>query len=300
MNKIGGYKNGNYNVILFDDGTKIRVNNDTYMRADRPESIDIDISDRCYCNCDFCYQGCTPGGAIADFNAPIFDTILPYTEIALNGNGVIGTVEFEDFLFKMARKKVICNITLHLHDFINHIQDIQYCVDHGLLHGIGVSINDEINEEIAEKLMSFFRVSPNIVIHVIAGVVPWKTLVALGNRGLKLLILGYKNYGRGEVYFTSHNEEVEENINILEDRWAWLLKSFKVVSFDNLALEQLHVKECVSKEDWERYYMGDDGSATFYIDAVKNTYACSSISERKPIDVQDVNILFRRVQDERY
>ena len=35
MNKniLGSYKNGNYYVTLFEDGTKIRFNKENYMRA---------------------------------------------------------------------------------------------------------------------------------------------------------------------------------------------------------------------------------------------------------------------------
>ena len=288
---LGSYRNGNYTVVLYDDGTKVRVNNENYMRADRPESIDINISTKCDCGCAFCYENCTPNGVIADFNSPLFDSIPPWTEIALNGNGVIGSVRFEDFLFKMARQKVICNITVNIKDYIQYINELQYCVDHGILWGIGVSIN----EPIGEAVISYLKRFPNVVVHVVAGIVPWETLVKLSNNGIKLLILGYKTQGRGISYIENH--DVRAQIDILKDRLGYLYKHFKVVSFDNLALEQLEVKDTVDENTWKVSYMGKDGSATFFIDAVTGRYAKSSISPRLPIDVNDVSILFRRIQN---
>lgn len=290
---LGTYKNGNYFVTLFSDGTKIRFNNEDHIRADRPESIDINISNKCDCGCAFCYQKCTSDGVVADFNSLLFDFIPPYTEIALNGNGIFDSVEFDEFLFRMAARKVICNITVNIKDFILHFNDfIQYHADHGTIHGIGVSIN----EPIGDGVISYLKAFPNVVVHVIAGVVPWETLVKLSNNGLKLLILGYKTYGRGINYVENH--DVRAKIEQLKDRIDYLYKHFKVVSFDNLALEQLDIKNTVSEEVWNKSYMGEDGSATFFIDMVARTYAKSSISPRHSIDTNDVVTLFKRVRDE--
>lgn len=288
---LGTYQNGNYYVTLFSDGTKVRFNKENYMRADRPESIDINISNKCNNGCAFCYQKCTSDGAIADFESPLFDSIPPYTEIALNGNGIFDNNKFDAFLLKMSRQKVICNLTVHINDFIEYCSDLHYYVDHGWIHGIGVSINEPIGDGIVSYLKQF----PNLIVHVVAGIVPWDTLVKLSNHGLKLLVLGYKDYGRGTTYLENH--DVRANIDQLKDRIDYLYKHFKVVSFDNLALEQLDIRSTVDEDTWNVSYLGEDGSATFFIDTVANTYARSSISERIPIDIPDVNVLFRRVQN---
>ncbi len=294
MNKevLGSYKNGNYFVTLFSDGTKIRFNNEDYMRADRPESIDINISNKCDWGCAFCYQKCTSEGTVADFNSPLFDSIPSYTEIALNGNGIFDDMEFDNFLFRMSAQKVICNITVNIRDFISHFNDfIQYHVDHGTIHGVGVSIN----EPIGDGVISYLKIIPNVVVHVIAGVVPWETLVKLSNNNIKLLILGYKDYGRGTSYLENH--DVQANIEQLKNKIGYLYKHFKTVCFDNLALEQLDIRNTVDEQTWETSYMGEDGSATFFIDMVAGTYAKSSISSRHSIDTNDVTTLFRRVQN---
>lgn len=295
MNKkvLGSYKNGNFTTVLFEDGTKIRFNKENYMRADRPESIDINISNKCDNGCAFCYQKCVPDGAIANFTSPLFDSIPPYTEIALNGNGIFDNPDFDKFLIRMASKKIICNMTVHALDLVKYYTQILDWACHGWIHGLGVSVNQPIGDGFISYL-TYLSSFSCVVVHVIAGIVPWETIEKLSNYNLKLLVLGYKDYGRGTTYLENH--DVRANINQLKDRIDYLYEHFKVVSFDNLALEQLNIRSTVDEKTWEESYMGEDGSATFFIDAVANTYARSSISERIPIDVQDVNVLFKRIQ----
>lgn len=73
-----------------------------------------------------------------------------------------------------------------------------------------------------------------------------------------------------------------------------------LVSFDNLALEQLAVKSLLSKEEWEQFYAGDDGSHTFYIDMVERKFAKSSTApfDRRYDLLNNVDEMFRRIQDE--
>ena len=52
-----------------------------------------------------------------------------------------------------------------------------------------------------------------------------------------------------------------------------LTKLFDIVSFDNLALEQLHIKDKISKDEYETFYQGEH---SMYINAVDEYYAPSS------------------------
>ena len=54
-----------------------------------------------------------------------------------------------------------------------------------------------------------------------------------------------------------------------------------MVSFDNLALKQLNVKRLMTKEEWEMFYMGDDGTMTFAINLVEGTFSPNSVSPIK-------------------
>ena len=54
MKVLGKYRNGNYNVIIFDDGTKVRTNDLDFFKAEAPESMDIKITNKCDMGCKFC------------------------------------------------------------------------------------------------------------------------------------------------------------------------------------------------------------------------------------------------------
>lgn len=287
---LGSYRNGNYMVTICDDGTKIRHNNEDDLIAAFPESIDMKISNRCNMGCPQCHEQSVPNGALANLHHPLLDSLHPYTELALGGGNVFEHPDLDDFLFRMARKHIICNITIHAHHFIQYFNEIQYYVEHGTLHGIGVSVNELVSDD----FISYLKLIPNVVVHVIAGIVPWETLVKLSNNNIKLLILGYKTFGRGVQYAENHSE-IWNNIEQLKARLPYLFKHFSIVSFDNLALEQLNVKDFVDEKTWEQSYMGDDGKYTMYVDLVKEEFATSSISPRKPIHSNNIDELFKEV-----
>ena len=77
---------------------------------------------------------------------------------------------------------------------------------------------------------------------------------------------------------------------------------FKVLSFDNLAIEQLDVKNSLffgNEEKWKTFYMGDDGTHTMYIDTVAGKYSknsCMSQKERYKINDKDVIKMFNDIR----
>ena len=73
---------------------------------------------------------------------------------------------------------------------------------------------------------------------------------------------------------------------------------FDVVSFDNLAIKQLNPKRLMSDEQWNQFYLGDDGKFSMYIDLVNQEFAKSSVSiERYPITA-DIRDMFNKVKGE--
>jgi hypothetical protein len=113
-----------------------------------------------------------------------------------------------------------------------------------------------------------------------------------------MLILGYKQLRRGVVYYESNGDEVHELQNWLYDNLEDMLNHFKVVSFDNLAIEQLEVKRLLDEEQWEEFYMGDDGKYTFYIDMVDGTFGKNSLAtDRYPI-MDSIDEMFQKILNE--
>ena len=137
---------------------------------------------------------------------------------------------------------------------------------------------------------------PNIVVHVIDGLTTKEDIDNMSDKGVKMLILGYKSIGRGKEYSDKHKAEIDNNIKYLRDNLKEISKHFDVVSFDNLAIEHLNVKSLVKKDRWDELYMGDEGQYTFFIDAVNKKFAVSSLSEEQYDLMDNVDDMFKYVR----
>ena len=279
---LAHYKNGNYDVFLFDDGTKIRYTEEDEFKPAFAENIDVKLTDRCSgTNCRWCHEGSGPEGKQGDLNLSFFKTLRPGTEISAGGGDVLEHPGLDVFLKRMKKQGVVCNMTVNQVHFLQSYDRIKHLVDDGLIKGLGLSLAVPTDSFI-EKAKEF----KNAVIHVIAGLFSKSDFERLKGNGLKLLILGYKDFRRGHSYKERFGASIERNIEWLSDHLSEVTDGFEVVSFDNLALEQLDVKSKVSKAYWERHYMGDDGKFTFYIDCVRKEFAKSStepLERRRPI-----------------
>ena len=282
MELLGHYRNGNYDVLIYEDGTKIRHTEEDTFEPAFSESIDCKITNRCYGQCAFCHENSTPNGDHGDIlNAEFIDTLRPYTEIAIGGGCPLLHPDLEEFLRKLQDRKVIANMTINQQSFMEALPRIRHFVDERLIYGLGVSYH-EYDEECIKEILKF----PNAVLHVINGLTNTKMLQnisALSERQLKILILGYKEFRRGKDHYSA---QVEGQKRELYRMLPTLMSRFKVVSFDNLAIEQLDVKRLLSAEQWETFYNGDDGSHTFYVDLVNRKFAKNSTS-KKTFDLLD-------------
>ena len=291
MNIIGRYKNGNYTVTILSDGTKIRENDLDFFEPAFAENCDVKITDKCDGGCEFCYEGCTVNGKHGDImNYKFLDTLHPYTELALNGND-LSHPDLIPLLEKLRSKKVIANMTVNQIHFERHYDFISELIDKNLIYGIGVSLRKPTHEFI-EKIQKF----PNAVIHTINGILSPDDYEILKDNNLKVLILGYKHLRRGNDYYALNHIHVQQMQAWLYNNLKEMLNHFEVVSFDNLAIEQLDVKRLLSDEDWNEFYMGDDGTMTFYIDMVEGTFGKNSLAtERYPI-MDNIDDMFKKIR----
>lgn len=272
--KIGEYINGNFKTTIYSDGTRIRETEDDDFIATFAENCDIKITDSCNVGCAFCHEGSSAKGKHGDILNPKFlKTFHEYQEIAIGGGDIFEHPDLIPFLKNLKNQKVISNITVHQVSFMKNIELIKELIKEKLVYGIGVSISNP-NDELVKELKGI----PNAVCHVINGIFDEKICKKIENKGLKLLILGYKELRRGNEYLASFNKTISTNKKWLYENLENLFKKFKVVSFDNLAIEQLEVKRFLSEEEWQEFYQGDDGTSTFYIDAVNQKFARSSTS----------------------
>ena len=297
MQKIATYKNGNTWTTIYNDGTKTHYTKDDEFNFAFSESCDISISQCCDNGCEWCYYGCSPTGKHGRLTGwKFFETMHPYTEIAINLQSPVNP-DLIPFLTEMRDRKIIVNATVNQNHFMDDsmLSLICHLERHGLIKGIGVSLTNPRQDGFIETVKEF----PNAVIHVIAGVTPWEDIQYLMRRGLKLLILGYKKTGRGKKYYDGLFIPIITQMKYLEGGLNEILNGFKVVSFDNLAIEQLHIKDKLSDKEWDTFYGGDDGTVTFFIDLVKGVFARNSLSQiTYPIGDKTIDEMFAIIKEE--
>ena len=221
-----------------------------------------------------CYESSSKEGKHADLDVEFIKTLKPYTELAIGGGNPLSHPQLLEFLTMLKEYKIIANITVRQNDFMNNLELLKEYSDNKLLYGIGVSLI-EPNEDFIKEIQKF----PNAVIHTIAGILNKEQLLKLLNKNLKVLILGYKTCGKGKNFKQEFEESILVNIELLKRSIIKLAPLFKVVSFDNLAIEQLNLQSQIDPETWAEFYMGDDGQYTMYIDLVNKTFSKNSITE---------------------
>lgn len=272
MGLLGRYKNGNFVTTILSDGTKIRETEDDEFIPSFAENMDIKICNYCDMGCKFCHEGSTINGKFGNIlNEKFIDTLHPYQEIAIGGGDATSHPDLIPFLQKLKERKVIANMTVNQIHFEKKHELIKKLVDEKLIYGLGVSL---VNP--TKHFIELIKQYPNAVIHVINGVLKPSDIKALENNDLKMLILGYKHLRRGNEYFETEQNDIETKQQWLYQNIEDIIQKFQVVSFDNLAIEQLDVKRLLTQEEWDEFYMGDDGKVTYYVDMVERKFAQSS------------------------
>lgn len=298
MKIIGQYRNGDYTCTMLSDGTKIRYNNLDSFHPEKPESIDLKITNKCFGNgnglCPMCHENSSPNGKHGDIlNLPFLDTMLPYSEVAIGGGSALLHPKLVTFLRSLKERKLIANMTVNQIDLIQSSIFLKHLVDDKLIYGLGVSLTDA-SDGFIETVKKF----PNAVIHVINGLVTVDELKRLAGNNLKILILGYKEFRRGKALYDVIGDDIEAKKSelyevlpeIVNDGW------FDCVSFDNLAIKQLEPKRVMTEEEYESFYMGSDGEFTLYVDAVERKFAKSSTSTERWDITDNIEDMFDRVR----
>lgn len=272
MGLLGRYKNGNFVTTILSDGTKIRETKDDEFIPTFAENMDIKLTNKCDGGCAWCHEGSSINGKHGDIlNEKFIDTLHPYQEVAIGGGDATSHPDLIPFLQKLKEKKVIANITVNQIHFEKKHELIKKLVDEKLIYGLGVSL---VNP--TKHFIELIKQYPNAVIHVINGVLKPLDVKALENNNLKMLILGYKHLRRGNEYFEEEQNDIETKQQWLYENLEDIIQKFQVVSFDNLAIEQLDVKRLLTQEEWDEFYMGDDGKVTYYVDMIERKFAQSS------------------------
>jgi len=288
------YKNGNTTVQLLSDGTKIREFEGT-PEPTFPESIDLKITNYCdlFKLCQFCHEASNMSGKHADLGKFHFllEQLPNGAELAIGGGNPLAHPDLLTFLTKARDENVVCNLTIneqHLKPFRGLLKQL---IEDDLVKGVGISYTGKRPKDVEY----FCNLSKNVVFHVIMGIHDIDDLEVMRGFTNKVLILGYKHFRKGNSFYEKHSEEVEKNL------YQWYIgipRYFKnmTLSFDNLAISQLKLERWFPQNSWDQFYMGDDGTFTMYIDAVKQKFAKSSTS-KNTFDVNgDIEQMFNAVK----
>lgn len=283
------YQNGDYKVSLnLEDGTKTREGEG---KTAFPESIDLKITDYCDAGCSYCHESSTKRGISAPTTSIMENLkgLPPGVELAIGGGNPLSHPRLTRLLEGFKAEGWISNVTVnrkHLSKLTAYV--LGRLQENNLVYGIGESIDSIVTPD-----YGFIRSPKNLVWHVIIGIHNPTDILNLTNRPQRLLVLGYKRYGFGKT-------RDEEKIGLSTFKWKYfiraIIQSGIKVSFDNLALEQLDLKNRITPAEWNSHYMGDDGKFSMYIDAVKQEFAKSSISPRIPIDGRNIFEMFSHLK----
>lgn len=291
---IGRYKNGNYNVTILSDGTKIRETDDDDFVSDFPENIDIKITNQCDMNCKMCHENSTVNGMHGDIlNAKFIDTLHPYTELAIGGGNPLAHPDLIPFLQKLKERKIIPNLTVNQVHFEKEQELLHKLVNENLIYGLGVSLVNATH-----NFVDLIKQYDNAVVHTINGILTANDIEVLKDKNIKLLILGYKKFRRGIEYYDTKSDIIKVNQEWLNSYLKDITNNFNVVSFDNLAIEQLDVKSLMPEDEWNEFYMGDDGKFTMYIDMVNKKFARCSVAEKRYDLLDNIDDMFKIVKAE--
>lgn len=288
------YKNGNVMVSIdTNTGTKIRKWEGS-QNIEFPESLDVKITNKCDLNCPYCHENSIPTGKDCDVDL-LLDKIsnLPKgIELAIGGGNPLDHPKLYELLTKCKSKGYLCSITvnqIHLNKDENFFM-LRDMIRKELIHGIGVSLKYE--NSMTNNIEYLEKFTDNIVIHAIAGI---NTVGQIDNlvkklSYVKLLILGYKDFGRGEKFIKDKESEINKNISEWESKLPHLSSICKVLSFDNLSIQQLNLRNKISEDEWNKKYMGDDFTTSMYVDAVEGKFAPASISKDR-VDWNSIGLI---------
>ena len=297
MKLLNKYKDGNIKVEIFDDGTRIiDIPDGEEPNLEFPLSMDFKITNWCDQMCPMCHEKSNPEGQPGDImNLKFIDGLQAGTEMALGGGKVTSHPQLKEFLQKLKKQGVLPSITVHQNEFVDKATFINELIEEDLIYGLGISFLTKY-----DMLWKAVSENENAVVHLIAGIHGKDVFDYLSQFNCKILVLGFKDFGRGSLLLQNDEKkkDIEDKINWLKENLSKYMTKFKVVSFDNLALKQLDVKRNLTEDQWNEFYQGNDGTMTMYVDGVKQEFARTSTSPTRYKLKDTIEEMFEVVKNE--
>jgi len=273
------YTNGNASIVLENNGSRT-IEYENSLELEYPLNIDIRVSTECSFGlnlktnkafCSFCHESAVTNGKECDYNSLKAKLIgLPKgIELAIGCNNL--TENLLEFLKWSFDKGFVCNLTINQGHILRDSDKLLYAISENWIKGLGISYRKDLVWKVPQKILDY----PNSVFHVISGIDDYQDVESLSLKGVKkILILGEKDFGFNSGKVNINSKQHKE--------WFWkvyeLFSKFNVVSFDNLAIEQLKIKRFFNDSNWKIF---NQGEYSFYINAVDQYFSPSSRNPEK-------------------
>ena len=282
---------GNYYLLLCKgwegEVARYRVSfKDEPLKAEYPESIDVKITEMCNNNCWYCFENVSPNGRHCSFE--VFTKLISEIggktlEIAIGGGNPLKHPQFMDMIRYAKEHGVIPNFTVNIRDWSEFMRNVpleklKLFEDLGIgLSWIGVGWH--LDEILALTQASNWILNYTIhIINCVHGIEDIKRILEVWYKHRKdkpkILVLGFKeprekNFPRPLLKEPLKFEDLQKH------------SGKAIFLFDNLAVEQLGVRDYVPPETWKLFYQGADGQYTMFVDLVNMQYAKNSYSARR-------------------
>ena len=283
------YVNGGYEVSIYEDGTKMRVETDPGVPPVHAEQMDLKITDWCDAGCFWCHEKSTRKGAHGDVGAMLrlLSDLPAGVEIAIGGGDPLSHPDFDRLVLGLRDFGLVPNVTVNGRHLARHRAQLERLIAQKAVYGVGVSFFEKLPEWDYEHM----------VVHMIAGVDGPEALDGAARQ--KILLLGYKDFGRGSKFKAKNAESVEKTIAQWYRELLWIAREHHV-SFDTLAIKLMDPKRLFkSAETYERRFMGEEGQFSMYVDGVTQQFSVSSYSKER-FGWTDINDMFAQVRGMRH
>lgn len=278
MQILNQYENGNVLTTLYVDGTRERLILGGSPVFNFPENIDVKITNYCDMDnvCLYCHEKSNKLGVHGNLNNLLtkLEGLPAGVELAIGGGSTTSHPNLTDFLVAAKLKGFICNLTVNQLHLKQDDKLIENLINNDLIKGVGISYRSDYNRYLLK-----YAQYEHTVIHLIAGIDDYSVINSLYKLGFrKFLVLGYKTFGNGTDYYNENKQLINRNIQMWKMKIAQYFNTDMIISFDNLAINQLNIKRFLSNTEWDLFYQGDDFTCSMYIDAVEETFAPTSRS----------------------
>ena len=275
------------------NGSKFRASPTPYTKSTTPELVDLKITDHCTFACKFCYQNSTDNQnhAPLDRIEAIFDELanLGVFEVALGGGETPSHPDFAKILLAGHNRGLSVNFTSYGTEWADNKDTIEALKQ---IDNIGVGISVHTARDV-QKIINLTNkledehglYGVNLIAQTVIGATSPKTILELidicAPKSIPLLLLGYKNTGRGVSYKdkTVSADDVREilikakNLTETKDEWGYTTDfhlSVDTAFLDHWSdiLDELKISELLRTSP--------EGKFSCYLNAVDDTIGPSS------------------------